>query len=133
MPVIEAHLNRTVPPKLLKERHMLENRALRFPAYHFLFEVFDRKLQQYIEADLIDFSLRSFQKDQNPKKFEEYKEPFAILTLGELEAGFVVCLVPLVVSILVFGIEWMQTLKALVVFLFIFKHYFELKKARTVN
>lgn len=94
------------------------------PPHHCLFDVFDRKLQQYIEADLISYNA---QMDwNNPKKYEEYTEPFAILTLGELEAGFVVCLVPLLFSIVVFILEWLATMKDLVVFLFIFKKYFEL-------
>jgi len=37
----------------------------------------------------------------NPKKYEVNTEPFAVLTLGELQAGFVVSALPLVLSILV--------------------------------
>lgn len=127
-------LNRTDPPKLLKERIMLEGRVLMFPRNHFLFEVFDRKLQQYLEADLIASTIRHLEEFFNPKKYSRnMMEPFAVLTLSELEAGFVVCLLPLAFTVFVFGIEWMPTLKDLVVFLIIFQKYFEVKKLEQAN
>lgn len=131
--VIRYELNRSLPPKLLKERLMLECRALKFKYFHWLYEIFDRKLQQYIEADLINYNTRKWDEDSNPKKYEEYKELFAILTLGELEAGFVVCLVPFICSILVFTFEWLPTLKEIVVFLVIFKEYFKCKGFEQTN
>lgn len=121
-------INKNDLPTLLKDRYMLEAQALQFPALHFLFEIFDRKLQQYIEADLINFNTRRWQEANDPHKFQQYKEPFAVLTLGELEAGFVLCIMPIILSILMFGIEWMRTLKDLFVFIFIFKTYFRIKK-----
>lgn len=126
--IIRVKLNRIEPPKLLKMRYMLEPRCFLFNSHTFLFEAFDRKLQQYIEGDLVAFNDKHYIEFSNPKKFEVYKEPFAVLTLKELEAGFVVCTIPLTFSILIFAIEWMSTLKNLVVFLFIFKKYFDLKK-----
>lgn len=123
--LILQELHRTKMPKLLWNRLMLEIRALVFPSDHFWFEIFDRKLQQYIEAGLIDFNIREWKEANH--LVHEYEEPFAVLTLGELEAGFVVSLLPLVFSVFVFGIEWMQTLKDLLVFLYIFKKYYEVK------
>lgn len=120
-------------PRLLKDRFMLESMAFAFSRRQYLYNVFDRKLQQYIEADLINCNVRAFKENNNPKRYEEFKEPFAVLTLGELEAGFVVCLVPFVLSILVFVIEWTPTLKDLIVFLFIFKTLFEVKKREQKN
>lgn len=125
--LIRKGLNKSHPPLYLKDRFMLENRALLLSLGMFA-DVFDRKLQQYIEADLVDYNCRQNKEDNNPKRFKEYKEPFAVLTLRELEAGFVVCLVPLLLTLVVFGVEWIITLKNLVVFLFIFEKYFDLKK-----
>lgn len=128
--VIIKKLDRKEPPKLLKDHNKLDIRVYEFPPHHFLlYHVFNRKLQQYIEGDLVHYNTRWFFEDNNPKKFELFKEPFAVLTLGELEAGFVVCMTPLVVSILIFGFEWLPTLKDLMVCLFIFKTYFEVKKS----
>lgn len=125
--VIRHILRRVEPPKLLKDRHYLEAKGLIFPSHHFLFEIFDRKLQQYIEADLINYNLREWVEWNNPKTYKTAEETFAVLTLGELEAGFVISIVPLVLSIVVFFIEWIPTLKNLVVFLFIFNEYFHVK------
>lgn len=121
-------LHKTEHPKLLKDRFSLSPRALVFPRNHFLFDIFERKLQQYIEADLANYNLRFWDEQGNPKRFEVYKESFAVLTLSDLEAGFVVCLVPLAFSIFVFAIEWMQTLKDFVVVLIIFRKFFDIKK-----
>lgn len=56
-----------------------------------------------------------------------YKKPFAVLTIGQLEAGFAVSLVPLVLSAFVLDLEWTLTLRSLIGFLYIFKNYFEVK------
>lgn len=124
---IRHSLNKTKPPKLLKERYMLESLCPAFPPRHFLYDVFDRKLQQYIEADLVNYNIRVWNEDNNPEKYEEFKEPFEVLTFEELEAGFVVCFVPLAFAILVFVVEWMSTLKELTVFWFVFRKYFDMK------
>lgn len=130
---IREELNRTDPPKLLKERFLLESSAIQFPHHHFLYEIFDRKLQQYIEANLIDYNNRYFDEINNPKRYETYSEPFAVLTFAELEAGFSICLMPLVLSIFLFVAEWMPALKDLMIFLVIFKKYFEVKNLEQSN
>lgn len=107
---------------------MLESYALLSPPTNFLFETFDRKLQQYIEADLINYNVRAWKEKLNFKRFQTFKEPFAVLTLAELEAGFVICVTPLVLSVFVFLAEWIPTLKNLIVFHIIFKKYFERKE-----
>lgn len=126
--VIKYGLNRTDPPKTLKDRLLFDMKALQFEPLHFLLDIFDQKLQQYIEADLINYNNRRWIEDNNPKRFEKYQEPYAILTLGELEAGFVVCMAPLALSVLVFLIEWIPTAKNLLAFHFIFKSFFEVKQ-----
>lgn len=114
--IITYVLNRIEPPKLLKDRFTLSASSLVFEPHHFLFEIFDRKLQQYIEGDLIGYNKRFWDETSNPKKYEKRQESFAVLKLGDLEAGFIVCLVPLVLSILVFAIEKMPIWKKFVIF-----------------
>lgn len=125
---VKRHLNKVDPPELLGDRLRLENRALEIQRLHFLYEIFDRKLQQYIEAGLIDCNTVRWIQKNHFKNFRITKEPFAVLTLSELEAGFVVCLVPFIFSLFVFLIEWIPTLKNLMIFLFVFKNYYDLKK-----
>lgn len=98
-----------------------------------MFDVFDRKIQQYLEADLINYNNRFFLELKNPKKFEKFEEPFSVLTLEQLEAGFVVCLVPLLLSIFVFGFECLITLKDFIVFRIIFAKYFQIKDFEQTN
>lgn len=116
------------PPKLLKDRFILESMVFAFPGSHALFEVFDRKLQQYIEADLINYNTRKWQEDVNRKMYKSKKEPFAVLTLEDLEAGFVVSLAPLIMSVFVFIIEWLVNFYHLTKYLMIFKKLFEMKE-----
>lgn len=130
---LRMRLKLSEPPKLLTERFMLESMVFSFHPDHFLYEVIDRKLQQYIEADLINYNVQAFKENNNPKKYKEYEEPFAVLTLEELEAGFVVCLLPFVLSFFVFAIEWTPTLKNLILFLFIFRTLFEVKRLEQKN
>lgn len=106
---------------------MLLSNVLVFPRYHFLFDIFNRKLQQYFEGGFTNFNTKVFREYMNPKRFEIFEKPFAVLTLIELEAGFVVCMLPLLFSIIVFSLEWLTALKDLTVFLFIFKRYFRMK------
>lgn len=119
---------RSKAPKLLTERYMLQQDVLFFPQRHFLFEVFDRKIQQLSEAGLIDYYVEKVNEGWNPKKLEQHKKPFKVLTLGELEAGFMVSIAPLALSLLVFCIEWIVAMKDLLVFHFTFEAYFTLKK-----
>lgn len=109
---IRGHLNRTEPPKMLPERFMLEKRALMFPPYHMFYEALDRKIQQLIEDGLIEYHLDQLSEYMNLMRFAKQEEPFKVLTLSELEAGFVVSLVPLVLSIVVFCIERLVAFKA---------------------
>lgn len=125
---MKAMLNKTEPPKLLETRLQLESRALIFSSHHFLFDIFDRKLQQYFEGGLINQNTKLWHHTRSPKKFKKFRESFAVLTFGELEAGFFVCVVPFILCIFVFVIEWMPSLKDLILFLLIFKKYFEVKE-----
>lgn len=59
-----------------------------------------------------------------PKKHEEL---FKVLILEESEAGFVVCIVPLVISILVFAFEWFIRAKDLLVHHLIFVSFHKMK------
>lgn len=116
------------PPILLEKPFSFESRAFLFTKNHFLFDEFDRKLQQYIEGALIEYNIRKYyDENSNHKRYQKYSEPFAVLTLGELEAGFVVCVVPFFLSLLVFCFEWMLVANSLTIFLIIFKTFYEIK------
>lgn len=126
--VIRNFLKKSQAPELLPDRYMLEYRALLLPTHNFLFDIFDRKLQRYIEADLINYNNRRWYESFAQKMIVKHEEKFAVLNLRELEAGFVVCMAPLFLGILVFLVEWMITFKNLMVFMCIFDKYFNMKK-----
>lgn len=126
---VKLILRRTVPPKLLRDRFMMDCTAFTFLPFSFYFDILDRKLQQYIEADLINYNMREYFTHNNPKKFESRSEPFAVLTLSELKAGFVVSMLPLVLSMCVFIAEWIPKLKDFTIFMNIFKTYFDIKRS----
>lgn len=126
--MVRKRLNRSDPPLLLKDPFMVEPYSFVMEPHVFMFDVLNRKLQQYIEADLQNYNAKEFDFILNRKRFEVYKETFAVLTLGELEAGFVVSLMPLILSIFAFAIEWLPALKNLIVFRHIFKTYFKVEE-----
>lgn len=113
-------------PKFLKERYGANTVALWIPNFHRFYHVFDWKLQQLLEAGLVDYNMRYFYDRRNPKRFLEEAGP-EILSLHDLEAGFVICMVPLVISIFIFVIEWLVLLKDFLVFRTIVLTFLELK------
>lgn len=111
-------------PKMLATRFMLNMRVAVVPGNNKLLKTFDRKLQQLFEADLINYYMRDFNIVVDKAKADKTpQEPFKVLTFEELEAGFVVCFVPLLFSIVVFMLEWLVTLKDLLVFRCIFEAF----------
>lgn len=120
-------INTSVAPKLLENRYMFNQEVLLFRQRHFLFEIFDKKIQQLLEAHLMDSYL--FRNNMNLllKKFAKAEQPYKVLTLGELEAGFVVSTAPLILSLVMFWFEWIARLKDLLVVLSIFKTYFKIR------
>lgn len=124
---VRVILQRIIPPKLLHDRFMMDCHAFVLYPLNFFFEILDRKLQQYIEGDLIDYNKRAHFKDSDPKKFEVHQESFAVLTLNELESGFAVSMLPLVFGVFLFIAEWIPRLKELIIVLYIFKTYFDVE------
>lgn len=122
-------LNKTKAPKLLPDRYMLQPTVMAFRPRNFLSEVFDRKIQQLLEANLIEHYIESDnEKTFHMKNLKKGEQLFKVLTLDELKAGFVVSFAPLLLSLVVFCFEWLVTLKDLFVFLITFKTYFRMKK-----
>lgn len=103
--------NKSELPKTLANRFMVEMRVLEVQLNSKLFRVFDKKFQQFIEADLVGVYKREVDLLIGLSKIQvTEKENFKVLTLAELEAGFVVFLVPLAFSLVVFILEWITAL-----------------------
>lgn len=93
-----------------------------------LYLTIDRKLQQLSEAGLIDYNTRFWYDRRDPKRNSVEDGP-QVLTLGELEAGFVICIAPLIFSAFVFAVEWMISLKYFLIVRTIFQKFFEMSTA----
>lgn len=113
--------------KVLKERTGLQMRVLYLPAHHRLFNSFNKRFVQMIEAGLIDKFIREAEKVFIKDPDEKLEEPYKALTLEELEAGFVICTAPLLFALVIFWIEWIVRLKHLLVVYFTFKSYYMLR------
>lgn len=112
-------------PKMLADRFMLNMRVVGIAVNNKLLKPFDKKLQQLFEADLINYYMRDFEiVVEKAKTDRNLQEPFKVLTFDELEAGFVVCFMPLLFSIIIFINEWIITMKDLLVFRSILRAFF---------
>lgn len=111
-------------PKMLDLRHSGSFYCVWSDVNHIFSESFVKKFQQVTEAGLINYYLRYWYDENNPKRWEVTKGP-KVLTLKELEAGFVICIVSLVISTVIFCLEWLMTIKDLIVFHTIFKKFYE--------
>lgn len=122
----QSVLNLKTVPKVLETRHSGTFFCVLSEINHLFSEIFARKFQQLTEAGLVDYNKRYWYHEINPKRWEIPKVP-EVLTLKELEAGFVVCIGTLALSAVVFCLEWLMTLKDLIVFNFIFKAFFKMQ------
>lgn len=80
--------------------------ALQVINFHRLYHVIDKKIQQLLEGGLIGYNMRYWNERRDLKRLVAEGGP-QLLTLQDLEAGFIICMVPLVVSGLVFVLEVM--------------------------
>lgn len=126
---LTANLHKAEPPPMLGNRIGVDVKAMALLRDNRYFEIFNKKILQLFEAGLFDQYGKEWLERRNMKRNEEFAEPFKILTLDELEAGFVVCIVPLLFSAAAFCCEWMVALKDLLVFWFIFHAYFEMERS----
>lgn len=103
--------NKSELPKTLPGRFMIDMRVIENQLNSKFFRVFDRKFQQFIESGLFGFYIREVDTMTGLSKIQQKEvETFKVLTLAELEAGFVVCLTPLAFSFVAFVFEWIAIL-----------------------
>lgn len=109
-------------PKILKDKHTVTMKALFAQNFNRFFHAIDRKLQQLFEAGLIDYNTRYWFDRRDPRRNFVESGP-QVLTLEELEAGFAICILPLILSAFVFVVEWMVTFKDLLITQIIFESF----------
>lgn len=122
-----AFFNASLDVKTLEERMFLETYVLMFPTHHRFYDSFNRKFRKMLEAGLFDFYVRELHEFLKRKVQQKPEQPFKVLTLEELEAGFVVSLFPLLLAVVVFCLEWLVLLKNLFLVSCVFSAYYHLK------
>lgn len=99
--------------------------VLYFNTESIFYEIVKRNIKQLLEAGLIDFYAKYFFEPY--EQFVEPKDDAQVLTLKELEGGFVVICVSLLICVIVFCLEWIFKLKDLILKSAILKSYFPAK------
>lgn len=132
--------------RILKEPFITEFCGMEMLRNHKLFDVFDLKTQQLFASGIIDYhaaynkehlklnyykSPRLFTKDylENtyPKSFPEGPN---VLTLEHLEAGFVIWITCLCLTLAVLLCEWLIIMKEFIVFRHIFGSFYDMRKVQ---
>lgn len=121
--------NGTISNRILGDRIMLEMIILVAERHNKLFDLIDSKMQQLFEGGIFHpFTEKIRRKTLDRKRFQKFKEPFAVLTFDELEAGFVVCFVPLIFALAAFCLEWLVVLKDFLLVKGIFETFFRVQR-----
>lgn len=93
--------------QFIEDRIALQMFGMSFSKNHKFYETFDRKLQEIFEAGVVGRHIRTHEDYANTKRYAHlYQRGPKVLTLEHLEAGFVICLVPLSFAIIAFIFEW---------------------------
>jgi hypothetical protein len=110
--------------RVIKEKISDKTKALIFPRNHGLFEGFDEKIEQMLQAGLVDFYGRNFSETINPKRFKHLViDEVQPMSLVHLEAGFVVWMASILLPVIAFAFEIIVGIKDFIVFRCVFVAY----------
>lgn len=105
---------------------MLRMYCLMFPHFGNFFDIFDTKLQQLSTGGIIEHYTNVYDESLNLKGFEHLQRTGPeVLTIENLEAGFVVWIVSISFAILIFMFEWICQLSDYLVFKWILIAYYD--------
>jgi hypothetical protein len=100
--------------RLTKQRMALDASGMVFPKNHKLFEIFDRKIQQLLSGGIINHYTEEWFQYLNPKRYAHLKsQDPEVLKMSDLEAGFMVWLITILIATLAFLFEWIFRSQAL--------------------
>lgn len=93
-----------------------------------MFETFDEKFQQLVVGGLIDHYDKDYLDFISPQRYNHLhpKGP-KVLTMKHLQAGFIVCFVPLIFAVLGFIYEWLLNIIDYFIFMFTLKAFYNSK------
>lgn len=118
--------NNKVLQRLIGDKILTESTILVVEPHNKFFDFIDQKIQLMLEGGIF-YEHVNMRERFGMQKFE-FIESFKILTFDELEAGFVICFVPLVLTIAMFCLEWMIVFKDFIIFRCIFDKFFKINQ-----
>lgn len=114
--------------RVLPMRLGLDMRSMIFTKCHKLFWIIDEKIQEFVTGGLIEHYNKEFYEALDPKRYDHlYAKGPKVLTLDHLEAGFVIWLVSICFTIVVFACEWLNRVKDYLIVRAVISKCFELK------
>jgi hypothetical protein len=91
---------------------------------------FDEKMQQLNDAGILDYFMTEYKDKINRKRYKRIKSGPQVLTMKQLEAGFVVWLISVQFAVLAFACEWLKRFFDYLVFKSIFVAFYDHKKSK---
>jgi hypothetical protein len=111
-----------IAKRLVRNILPVEMNSIYFPPNHDFFEVFDEKIQQLFTAGIVNHFVDEYKKYENLKRYKHlYPDGPRVLSLMDLEAGFVIWLASISFAMVVFVIEWMIRIRRWFVFVHVLK------------
>jgi hypothetical protein len=131
--------------RLMKNPFMVQPCGMEFLPNDKFYDHFNNKIQQMISGGILQHLIAAYDKFLDPKFYESpqlmtkeylneiYPKSFPpegrkVLTMGQLESGFVIIAIFLLLSLVVFLLEWSRTWKDLVIWICILDAYYKLNR-----
>lgn len=134
-PVMVHHIQRFSPltqgkylDRIVDENLYSQHWSMCFPLFHRFYEGFGEKTQELVTAGIVDYHLDNWIHPDDKKKYKHLNlEGPQVLTLEQLEAGFVIWIASVVATIVSFFFEWLVKLCEFILIRLVLKKCFELK------
>lgn len=128
LPIQTLLTNGSILKRILKEQFRVQMFSFR-QKKNYMIDVLNDKLAQLAESGIIEFFERDREDLLNIKRYEHlnYDGP-KVLTLKHLEAGFVVWLVTVSFTFIIFAFEWLVTFLNFLALSHIFKAFYQLRE-----
>lgn len=98
--------------RLLDERVKLDTHGIIMGRHAKFYEIFNRKIQQMFDSGIVSYHVTRYSSNLNYNKFKHlYERDPKKLTMKELEAGFVVWIFAVLLTVIVFTCEWIVRFK----------------------
>lgn len=119
-------LERRLPEGLTTEMF-----GMAFERNHMLFDTFDKKFKQLFTHGLINHFLKKHDESARPETYANSTESAGpkVLTMEHLKGGFIVFLVPLAASAVVFALEWLMRYGEYLIIRHIMSAYFMIQES----